>query len=316
LYDSNRDCVLAKIAHELNHALARRAAGAEGRLSGRVLARGDGWIVEDVICTCGPDDRPFEERHSWVSMAMVVAGTFQYDGDCRAGRGPELMTPGSLLLGNPGQYFECAHTHGTGDRCISFRYAPEYFERISADLGMRASRTRFRQLRVPPLAPLAPLVARSCAALLRPADGAWEEMSLDLVEHVLHLAGGGAAAPHQPSRGAVARVTRTVRTIERCPDAAFTLSALARLAGLSPYHFLRIFERVAGVTPHQYVRRARLREAATRLAVDPSKIVEVALACGFGDVSNFNRAFRTEFGVSPRTFRASKLPTPTSQLPK
>jgi AraC-like DNA-binding protein len=48
----------------------------------------------------------------------------------------------------------------------------------------------------------------------------------------------------------------------------------------------------------------RLREAATRLAAaEPVKILDIALDSGFGDVSNFNRAFRTEFGVSPRGFR-------------
>jgi AraC-like DNA-binding protein len=57
------------------------------------------------------------------------------------------------------------------------------------------------------------------------------------------------------------------------------------------------------VTPHQYVLRARLREAATRLAADASKVLDVALDCGFGDVSNFNRSFRAEFGVAPRVFR-------------
>src|SRR6185436_10094219 len=98
---------------------------------------------------------------------------------------------------------------------------------------------------------------------------------------------------------AVARVTRTIRAIERQPDAGLSLQHLARGAGLSPYHFLRTFERLTGVTPHQYVRRARLRDAALRLADRSSKIVDVALACAFGDLSNFNRAFRSEFGVSP-----------------
>jgi AraC-like DNA-binding protein len=50
--------------------------------------------------------------------------------------------------------------------------------------------------------------------------------------------------------------------------------------------------------------RARLREAAMRLVDEPAKILDIALDCGFGDVSNFNRAFRTEFGVSPRAYRA------------
>jgi len=71
---------------------------------------------------------------------------------------------------------------------------------------------------------------------------------------------------------------------------------------LSPYHFLRTFERLTGVTPHQYILRARLREAALRLA-EPGRVLDIALDCGFGDLSNFNRTFRAEFGVSPRIFR-------------
>jgi AraC-like DNA-binding protein len=78
---------------------------------------------------------------------------------------------------------------------------------------------------------------------------------------------------------------------------------LAREAGLSPYHFLRTFERLTGVTPHQFVMRARLREAAIRLVAESGNVLDIALDCGFGDVSNFNRAFRTEFGASPRAYR-------------
>jgi AraC-like DNA-binding protein len=81
------------------------------------------------------------------------------------------------------------------------------------------------------------------------------------------------------------------------------LKHLADEAGLSLYHFLRTFERLTGVTPHQYVRRLRLRDAATRLAIEPAKVIDIAFECGFGDLSTFNRAFRTEFGVSPRAYR-------------
>ncbi len=81
---------------------------------------------------------------------------------------------------------------------------------------------------------------------------------------------------------------------------------LGREAGLSPYHFLRTFERLTGLTPHQYVRRARLRQAAMRLAADPGRVLDIALDSGFGDVSNFNRAFRAEFGVSPRGYRRQR----------
>jgi AraC family transcriptional regulator len=75
------------------------------------------------------------------------------------------------------------------------------------------------------------------------------------------------------------------------------------------YHFLRTFERLTGVTPHQYLVRARLREAAIRLSAGPDRILDIALDCGFGDVSNFNRAFRAEFGVNPRAYRARLTPS-------
>jgi AraC family transcriptional regulator len=291
---------LAKIALGLEQALARRAVnGAPGHLTGRLLAHGDGWTVEDVVCTSGPQDRPFEERHAHVAIAIVAAGSFQY----RSTAGRELMTPGSLLLGNPGQYFECGHAHGAGDRCLSFRYAPEHFERLAADAGARGGTPDFRVPRLPPLRALSPLVARACAGLAGSGDVPWEELSVQLAAQTLQLVSGLGPDRGGPPPGAVARVTRTVRAIERQLDAGLALGSLARDAGLSPYHFLRTFERLTGVTPHQYVLRARLREAAMRLAVEPARVLDIALDCGFGDVSNFNRAFRTEFGVSPRVYR-------------
>jgi AraC family transcriptional regulator len=87
------------------------------------------------------------------------------------------------------------------------------------------------------------------------------------------------------------------------------LAVMAREARLSPYQFLRVFERVTGATPHQYVRRLHLRAAATRLAATPDRILDIALDSGFGDVSNFNRAFRYEFGMSPRAFRSGERAT-------
>jgi AraC-like DNA-binding protein len=86
-------------------------------------------------------------------------------------------------------------------------------------------------------------------------------------------------------------------------DLGLTLGSLAHEAGLSPYHFLRTFQHLTGVTPHQYILRARLREAAIRLLAREEKVLDIALDCGFRDVSNFNRAFRAEFGITPLVYR-------------
>jgi AraC-like DNA-binding protein len=289
---------LAKIAVEMTEALARRSLnGAPGRIAARPLAQGEGWRVQDLICTSGPRDRPFEERHASVSISIVAAGSFRY----RSSKGRELLTPGSLLLGNVGECFECGHEHGEGDRCLAFHYAPDYFERLAADAGGRGA---FHRHRLPPLRALSPLVARALAGVAGAAAVPWEEIAVQLASRTVELAGGLSPVLYQAPPAAEARVARIVRGIERHPEARLALGDLAREAGLSPFHFLRTFEKLTGLTPHQYVLRARLREAAFRLVAEPEKkVLDIALDCGFGDLSNFNRAFRAELGVSPRAYR-------------
>jgi transcriptional regulator GlxA family with amidase domain len=95
--------------------------------------------------------------------------------------------------------------------------------------------------------------------------------------------------------------------IDNEPELPHDLSSLARTARLNRWHLLRTFEAITGTTPHQYLLRVRLRRAAVRLRTESEKIVDIALGCGFGDVSNFNRNFRAEFGVSPRTYRTAAI---------
>lgn len=289
---------MAEIALAVEHALTRRRARGEcGRAEPRVLASGDGWRIADVVCTSGPSDRTFEEQHASYSIAVVLAGTFQY----RSRTGRALMTPGSLMLGNPGQCFECGHEHGEGDRCVAFWYAPDYFARMQADAGGRNNPV-LGVPRIPPVRDLAPVVTAVAANIIEAAQAPWDEIALALAGRAVVLA-SGVSDQYQPPINAEACITRVVRRLDHSPEAAGTLDQMAEEAGLSPYHFLRTFGRVTGVTPHQYVLRARLREAALRLAARDDKIVDIALDCGFGDVSNFNRAFRAEFGVSPRAYR-------------
>ena len=132
----------------------------------------------------------------------------------------------------------------------------------------------------------------------------WEELTIEVATHSVQLAHGLGPDPRRVPRRAEAGAAAAVRTIERHPDATLTLTSLAQEARLSPYHFLRTFEHVTGVTPHQYVLKTRLRDAATRLLEGSARVLDVAFDCGFTDVSNFNHAFRREFGVSPRVYQA------------
>ena len=291
---------MAKIAAELEQALARRKAqGTPGGTSPRIVAQGDGWTVGDVLCTSGPQDRPFDEQHNRHVIAVVVAGTFQY----RSVVGCGLMTPGSLMLGNHGQCFECRHDHGEGDRCVSFWFAPDYFEELAADVGTGRGVAGFSAARLPPIRALSSLVARAAIGVVSKRDTPWEELGIRLAGRAVMLAAGVSSDSYTAPSNAEARVSRTVRSIDQRLDEALTVRDLAQEARVSPYHFLRTFERVTGVTPHQYIMRARLRAAAIRLVSDAGSVLDIALDCGFGDVSNFNRAFRKDYGRSPLDYR-------------
>ena len=309
---------MAKIAVNLRRELAERLGGhGAERPARKSLARGEGWSIADVICHAGPRDRSFEEQHPSVSIGIVVEGSFQY----RSSPGRELMVPGSLLLGNAGQYFECSHEHAVGDRCIAFAYNGDYFESLAAEAKIHTRTTSFSLLRLPPLRELSSLVSRACAQLCQrqaqPRLGddkdagsstaeAWEEIVLELASRAVELANGGKSS-RGSSLAAEARVTRVVRMIEARGGSGHNLVSLAHEAKLSRYHFLRVFQHSTGLTPHQYVLRARLRSAATRLRLGRTPILEIALDCGFGDVSNFNHAFRAEFGIKPSDYRKLRL---------
>ena len=276
-------------------ALRRKVeTGATGAAEQRVVAAGDGWRVVDVICTHGPRDRPFEERHRSASISLVLSGTFT----CRTDGGSALLSAGSWLLVNAEQTFECLHEHGEGDRCLSFQFQPEVFERLAHDAG--AASPDFRHHRLPPLRQLAPLTARAAATTER--HDSYEELAIDLAGAAIALA-GDARAQETGTKGNSGRIASVLRRLEADFAAPHSLSELAHSAGLSPYHFLRVFKGLTGITPHQWLLRARLRQAARLLVTTRDAVTDVALHVGFEDLSNFIRSFRSEFAVSPRRYR-------------
>jgi len=82
-----------------------------------------------------------------------------------------------------------------------------------------------------------------------------------------------------------------------------SLEAIAREAGLSRFHFLRLFKRVHGETPFRRLTRLRMEEAQRRLRQDSESVTEIALACGYDNSAHFASAFRRLVGVPPSRYR-------------
>ena len=278
------------------------AKSADEGLAKRTLATGDGWSVREVVCNAGPSDRPFEERHEGFSVSAVIDGSFTYRSD--AGRG--LLYPGALLLGNSGSCFECGHAHGVGDRCISLNVRDDLFGEIAA-AAASTSRFRFSAPSLPPSPKALPVVALMEALSLRAPALRREELVLGLIERVVATTADQKRVAAAPAAPEARRVVEAIRLVESDAARPVRLQDLAASAGMSKYHFLRVFRRLTGMTPYQYLLSARMRRAALDLASSRRPVLAIALDSGFGDLSTFNHRFRAAFGATPTQYRASQL---------
>lgn len=158
-----------------------------------------------------------------------------------------------------------------------------------------------------------PLLAQA-GALLEASD--WEgpanRLALDhllewlMVQLVQHHSSRQMPPPKVRGGLSPAQAQRVRGYIESNLDQPLALSQLAAQAGLSPWHFARLFRVSFGEPPHGYVMRRRLEVAQQKLLSSDDKILAIALDSGFGDQSQFTRAFRRQFGLAPGQYRAQR----------
>lgn len=244
-------------------------------------------------CTAGPADTPFTEQHRSHSIAYVVRGSFGY----RVEGAPFELVAGSLLVGRPGAEYVCTHEHHpAGDDCLSFHLSPA----VAASFGDPAI---WSTGALPPLPELMVLGELARAVVAGASDIAMDEIAAMFVGRAAEIAAGRTGHEARASAADRRRAVEVALWLEANAADHIDLAEAAAQAGLSSFHFLRVFRAVLGVTPHQYVIRARLARAA-RLLADPARsITDVALDVGFADLSNFVRTFHRAAGMSPRAFR-------------
>lgn len=149
------------------------------------------------------------------------------------------------------------------------------------------------------------------AEMLRP--GLWGAAYVDALTNalVLHLfarhSAFGAPLETLTERHLPADRMRRVRdliednlVVRRSP----TLSEMAKSAGYSVHHFVRLFKATTGIPPHRFFQERRLARARTMLLDGRRSIKEVADACGFFDQGHFARAFKARYGAPPSAVRA------------
>lgn len=99
------------------------------------------------------------------------------------------------------------------------------------------------------------------------------------------------------------RIKAMLRYIHNHFASDITSAAIAAAASVSESECLRCFRNTIGTTPIQYLKQYRIRQSAKLLSETPDKISDIAVRCGFQDMSYFTKTFREQIGCTPTEYR-------------
>jgi AraC family transcriptional regulator len=290
--------------------LAERALPAERLLSSDDL----GWRT--ILARTYRDSSQAEQFTTAASpdlfVVLVTSGTYVIES--RKGRSWHRATyhPGSVGVTAPGNV-SVLRWHSTFPQRLESLHLYISAEMLDETSWTLDGQGLCRPQRLPDLLVLEdPLVtAAGCAigrALREGASSLYaDSIAQTLAVHLLYRAGRDFFSPvvQGPrstalSERALSRVTSYMR--EHLHEDV-NLDDLAAQANLSKYHLLRVFAKSTGFTPHRYLTRLRLRQAADLLRDTSQTVLQISIACGYHSPGQFAAAFRRQYGASPTEFR-------------
>ena len=185
-----------------------------------------------------------------------------------------------------------------GARAVEALFHPDYLREVArVELGAMSAAPHAGTSRVlgdPALASLA-------ASMLELGRGDAATLSATARALAARLLGRHILAPRD--RGADARLRGVLAHIERHLDGELRLEELAAVAGVSVFHFSRLFARTVGLPPKAHVRARRVARAERLIRQGGMPLAEVAYACGFAHQSHFTAVFRRHTGRTPGELR-------------
>ena len=112
------------------------------------------------------------------------------------------------------------------------------------------------------------------------------------------------------NRDLLARLCRARELLRDVEDDRLSVAQIARESGMSAFQFIRTFDAVFGVTPHQFRIEARLDRAKDLLAPGDRSVTEVCMEVGFSSLGSFSDQFARRVGVAPSRYRGTPRPAP------
>lgn len=160
--------------------------------------------------------------------------------------------------------------------------------------------------RDPVVLTIATLMKRAHVADRHVADLHGSTLAHELARHLLTHYCGVPLAIGEAGRGRLgkAALLRVADYVEARLHAQITLPDLADVAGISPFHFSRLFRRTTGVSPYRYVTMRRMERAKLLFLTTPLSVAAVAEQFGFWNLNHFRRQLRAQTGFLPSDLRA------------
>lgn len=139
-----------------------------------------------------------------------------------------------------------------------------------------------------------------------------ESLSLGLMSYLYADHGAGGASP-ATGRGTLttAQRARVLEMVEARFDENLGIDDMAAAAGVSRFHFIRLFKQTFGLTPYRFVLARRVAAARQLLAQTDLPLADIAGVTGFGSQSHLSAAMRRELGQAPGEWRRAMRPRPT-----
>ncbi len=176
----------------------------------------------------------------------------------------------------------------------------------STELQSASAIDQFRQLRFAFSDPLGVALTRQVLGEIYTPPSAERDVYVSTLVSALkaHMLRGPARPSDIPTSAFSShRLHTAIGAIVRNPEEPHSLAEMAAQAGVSPSHFCRIFKEATGVSPHQYVMKARLERAQQLLSQSDTPLATIADLLGFTSQSHFTRAFRHFAGKTPGDYR-------------
>lgn len=265
---------------------------------------------------------PFQAKihHGGYSFGINLGPSFRMDLRLSGLRSVASIGTGSVLALPGGGEMRMAYSGLENYRALIFSCSASYLERVAVSAGLHFPSQGLSPAWNPQADVQTLSLAQSIIAELqseRCTPMLLEALTLALSMQVLRRTAGATLTSSRTAAGLAPHILRRVTDYMQAHlQETISLDTLATVAGLSTYHFCRMFKQSTGMPPHRYLAQLRIDRAGQLLLQTGTPIGDIAFDMGFSSSSQFSHFFRKQVGCTPQEYRRQGTGMALFELPR